>query len=160
MITFANKLHPTDVIPLSKIIKTIPELIQNICNIPKKSNPTDTVYRRCLANYSGNDYSILFEKEFPDDNHIVINRDRDRDLQLILGVLPPMTSLYYNNPRHIKILDGPIDIELNITGHCSRFEFTNGAITIANSHFVHNDTLSRKSFLWIDKITNNDTPLL
>lgn len=137
---------------------TLSELKKNIYKICL--DPSNNLYRTYLANYNGNDYLSLFGNEFPNDDQIVIARNDESNIQLMMGILQPKTSVYYNNFRHIKVLDGPIDIELNKTGDCSRFEFRKGAITLANSHYIHNSSNKKKSFLWIDKISNNDIPLL
>jgi hypothetical protein len=156
--TISKSFNFNNVLRFCKHTNTLPELVKNIQNI--KTHPSDSVYRTCLANYYGKDYSSFIGKEYPNDDQVVINRNTTHNIQLILGILRPNTCLYYNNPRHIKVLDGPIDIEFNKTGDCSRFEFRDGAITIANSHYVYNDSNQYKSFLWIDSICNNDIPLL
>lgn len=135
---------------LKSKVKLLPTMLNRLENIPTSTCIMNNVFRSTLDNYEGDDFNLISHKMPYHDNYVTL-KSFDH-FRVMLGVLPPKESTYYHLNRHIKILDGNVEVRFNNT-ECDKFKFDkNYALTIASPHYLFNNNKDKTStYIWIEK---------
>lgn len=118
----------------------------------------DNTFRCILDTYKGNDYLGAHKHISCIDTCCTLkNFDTFR---VMLGVLPPKSSTYHHLNRHIKILEGNLDITFDLN-NTNRFAYDKkNALTIASPHYLINKDERQSTYIWIEETPKHQFTLI
>ena len=100
----------------SKMVsKMLPTLFKQLNNVPKNISVMNNTYRNILESYNGNDFINLSNKIPICDNNI--NIKEEDNYRVMLGILESKQITYHHLNRHLKVLDGDINVSFNVDKH-------------------------------------------
>ena len=138
----------------SKMVsKMLPTLFKQLNNVPKNISVMNNTYRNILESYNGNDFINLSNKIPICDNNI--NIKEEDNYRVMLGILESKQITYHHLNRHLKVLDGDINVSFNVDKHkedYTTFLFNNeNALTIASPHYLINNSNKKSIYMWIEE---------
>ena len=139
----------------SKLISK--NVLKNVDSVPYNIFVTDNVFRNILDEYNDTNVNIKKNNILYNDYTVLKSYDKYR---LMFGVLPPKECTYYHFNRHIKIIEGDIEIRFN-TSEINKFKFDKkNALTIASPHYMYNNNNIESSYIWIEKTPQYQNSLI
>ena len=135
--------------------KIIPSIFSKLDSVPKKTNILDNVFRNILDEFEGDECKNI-QKNIPQNDYITLQNFSN--FRLMMGNLSSKECTYYHNNRHIKVLEGDVEVRFNHNEN-NRFKFDKkNALTIASPHFLFNTDNNNSLYIWIEETPKFQDP--
>ena len=142
----------------SQSVKVLPHLFRSLEKVSKSYSVMDNNFRCVLDAYKGDDY-LKINKHISCIDTCCTLKNFD-SFRVMLGILPPKSLTYHHLNRHIKILEGNLDITFDLND-TNRFAYDKkNALTIASPHYLINTDEKESTYIWIEETPKHQSPLI